>query len=687
MRFPLSALLVLGSLYAQDPVLKFSRQVPRAEFLYVISDGHGDVFALGRCNDGLFSVPRTAAQPRLGGGYDIIVAKFRGSDGEMVAATFLGGTLDDVPTSIALDPQGFVYVGGATASRNFPATEGAVQRTPPGTATNGFVTKFNNSLTGVVFSTYIGGSAITRVTAVASDRLGNAYVAGTTDARNFPTTPGAIQAVGGAGMAFAMKLNATGTSRIFSTLLGVASPIGIASDLDGNSIVAGNVSAAGFPVTADALQASLNRTGASDLFVTRLNAFGGLQYSTYLGGTANDQVSSMIGDSSGSVYLGGVIYSTAFPGTEETLGEVGTGFVTKFSAGRVVWTRPLRGNALTAVGSLELDAEGGVVVAGTTSGTHFPTTPGAYQRCAPADASVGLVPFYVRLAPDGAVNYSSYVAETVGGPRWAATLPAGDLLTMSRVRTPFEQAPSLIRRYAFGSGATSRLDCVVNAASYRSASITPGMAVTIFGAGMGPSNGIIASVENGKIPTSVGGVTVTVNGVPAPLLFVRQDQINAVAPFAVSGTSPAQVRIEYQGRTLGPLTVNVKAADAGVFRIGSTEFGAILNQDNTLNTPENAAARDSIITFWATGMSSFQNIYEDGAIVGSDASFLVPQARVTFLGVEGEVLYAGASPFMVAGITQLNVRVPSNARVSSRVPISISVGDSFAGDVAYVAIK
>ena len=172
MRLPSLALLGAAPLFAQqDPVLKFSRQVPKAEFLYVVSDGRGDVFALGRSNDASFAVPRSAAQTRLAGGYDVVVAKFRGSDGELIAATFLGGSGLDVPTAIALDPQGFVYVGGTTTSRNFPTTEGAVHTTAPTATTNGFVAKFNNSLTGVVFSTYLGGAGITRVTGVGTDRL------------------------------------------------------------------------------------------------------------------------------------------------------------------------------------------------------------------------------------------------------------------------------------------------------------------------------------------------------------------------------------------------------------------------------------------------------------------------------------------------------------------------------------
>ena len=101
----LCRLAVMRTIRSRHAVL---RQILKAEFLYVISDGHGDVFAVGRSKDSTVAVSRAASQPRWAGGFDVVIAKFRGSDGEMIAATFLGGNGDDVPVGIALDPQGSV---------------------------------------------------------------------------------------------------------------------------------------------------------------------------------------------------------------------------------------------------------------------------------------------------------------------------------------------------------------------------------------------------------------------------------------------------------------------------------------------------------------------------------------------------------------------------------------------------
>ena len=353
----------------------------------------------------------------------------------------------------------------------------------------------------------------------------------------------------------------------------------------------------------------------------------------------------------------------------------------------MAWFRPLRANGLTTVGSVELDAQGNVIATGTTSSTHFPTTPGAYRRCAPADSTAGLAPFYVRLgASDGELKYSTYVYENAGGPRWAATLPAGDVVTMSRLQTSFEQAPNIF--VAMSLRRLRRIDwmrlerCLLPIGWGHG-----GMAVTLFGSGMGPVTGVISALEGGKLPSSVAGVRVSLQRSAGTASVCARGSSQRDCSFCgcelAGSPGPRRVRRSYD---CAPLR-DVKASDPGIFRMGSTEFGAILNQDNTLNTPSNPAARGSIITFWANGMGLFENPYEDGSIIGSNASPLRLPVRATFFGIEGQILYAGAAPDMVAGITQMNVRVPANARISSRVPISVTAGDFTVLDVGYRFIE
>jgi uncharacterized protein (TIGR03437 family) len=680
--------LIAASLWAQeDPVVKYTRTVSRAEFTHIAVDSRGDIFALGRTNDAAFAASRDALQPRIGGSYDAVLVKFRGLDGEVLAATFFGGNGDEVPSALAVDTDGSVIIGGTTTSTNLPVSEGALQGTRPSNLGSSFVAKFDNGLRSREFSTYLGApNGATRVTAVAGDRQGNALVAGTTDSRDFETTSGAFNRTAGVGMGFAMRLTGGGRNRGFATFLGTGSPVGIAADPQSNVVVAGTTGSRTYPVTADALQSALR--GPSDMFVTRVNTAGALLYSTFLGGAGTDQAHDLVSDTAGIVYIAGVSYSTTFPGTNDVLGEVGTGVLLRLNGTRLDWTRTIRANGATTAHSLHLDGAGNIVVVGSTSGSHFPTTAGAHRRCVADNAPGGVSGFYGRYGQDGTLRYSTLVNENLTGADWAVTTADGDVITFNRPPSQFERLPaSELRRYSYASASSARVECLVSAASYKAGTVTPGMIVTLFGSGMGPAEGVIMTLDaNGKVPAAGAGVRVLFNGTPAPLLYVRQDQINAVVPFAVAGFDTARVQVENGQSALPPINVRVRSSDPGMFRLGSTEFGAVLNQNNSVNTPENAAERGSFITFWATGIGLFQSTFEDGGIV-AEISSLRATVRVFFGGIEGDVYYSGAAPGMVAGVTQVNVRVPPNTRISSRVPVSIRVGDGPAIEVGYISVR
>jgi uncharacterized protein (TIGR03437 family) len=680
--------VIAASLWAQqDPVVRYTRTVSRAEFTHIAVDSRGDILALGRTNDAAFAVSRDALQPRIGGSYDAVLVKFRGVDGEVLAATFFGGNGDEVPSALAVDTDGSVIIGGATTSTNLPVSEGALHPTRPSNLGSSFVAKYDNGLRSREFSTYIGApNGATRVTAVAGDRQGNVLIAGTTDSRDFETTSGAFNRNAGVGMGFAMRLNGAGRNRGFATFLGTGSPVGIAADPQANVIVVGTTGSRTYPVTPDAVQTALR--GQSDMFVTRVNIAGALLYSTYLGGVGTDQANDLVTDNAGIAYVAGVSYSTGFPGTTDVLGEVGTGVLFRLNGTRLDWTRTIRANGATTGSSLHLDGGGNIVVVGSTSGSHFPTTSGAHRRCVADNASGGVSGFYGRYGQDGTLQYSTLVNENLTGVDWAVTTPDGDVITFNRPPPQFERLPaSELRRYSYAAGSSTRVECVVNAASYKAGTVTPGMIVTLFGKGMGPAEGAVMTLDaSGKVPAAGVGVRVLFNGTAAPLLYVREDQINAVVPFAVTGFDTARVQVEYGQSALPPITVRVRNNDPGMFRLGSTEFGAVLNQNNSVNTPENAAERGSFITFWATGIGLFLSTFEDGGIV-AEISSLRSTVRVLLGGIEGDVYYSGAAPGMVAGVTQINVRVPPNARISSRVPVAIRVGDGAAVEVGYISVK
>jgi hypothetical protein len=191
------------------------------------------------------------------------------------------------------------------------------------------VTKVNPTGTGLVYSTYLKGSFNEQATAIAVDSGGNAYVAGFTASSDFPTTPGTYQpSLRGSSDAFVTKVNPTGTALVYSTFLGGSSDdqaVAIGLDSGGNAYVAGGTASGDFPVTVDG-SFSTYGGGLSDGFLAQLNPTGtALVYSTFLGGSSDDQAVAIALDSSGNIYVAGFTGSSDFPTTPGALGPTYSG--------------------------------------------------------------------------------------------------------------------------------------------------------------------------------------------------------------------------------------------------------------------------------------------------------------------------------------------------------------------------
>ena len=233
-------------------------------------DGAGNAYVAGRTSSSNFPTTAGAFQTAFGTGPDdAFVTKLNPMGTALVYSTFIG--TDDEAFAIAIDSSGNAYITGTVSSASLPTTAGAFQTTFGG-GYDTIVVKLNAAGSALVYSTYLGGSGLESGESIALDGAGDAFVAGFTNSTNFPVTPGAFQPTygGGSSDVFLTKLNALGSSLIYSTYQGGSatdSGRGLAVDSAGNAYVTGDTASPNFPVTAGAFQTTFN--GSGDGFVSK----------------------------------------------------------------------------------------------------------------------------------------------------------------------------------------------------------------------------------------------------------------------------------------------------------------------------------------------------------------------------------------------------------------------------------
>ena len=225
------------------------------------------------------------------GGMDVFVAKLNPSGSALVYATYLGGHGFEMGNGIAVDRSGNAYVTGLTNSADFPLVN-ALQPVFGGGAEDAFVAKLNPTGSGLVYSTYLGGSGAgwgEAAYAISVDSAFQAHVTGVTNSPDFPLKNAFQPAVAGLTDTFVTKLNAAGTGLLYSTFLGGLgedSGHAIAVDHFDNAYITGNTGSDGLASSAAVLQP--NRDGPSDAFAAKFGPAGNRVYFTYLGGGGDE---------------------------------------------------------------------------------------------------------------------------------------------------------------------------------------------------------------------------------------------------------------------------------------------------------------------------------------------------------------------------------------------------------------
>ena len=402
--------------------------------------------------------------------------------------------------------------------------------------------------------------------------------------------------------------------------------------------------------------------------LTRLSADGsGMIYAKVLEARSPTGGYAVAVDADGSAYLAGDDRAWAFSEPD--------GWLEKFDAqGTRTGSRNLNGH----VASLTIGGDGDLVVVGDAWPGRFPITPGAPTAC------LGLV--------HETISRSSYIAKlkrstleiSYAGylPSVTAHLAAPDAIVAQRPYStlrPFAVVPA-------GPPPAGTVTCIANAADYGPDRVAPGEVISIFGNRIGPEHPANLQFDStGKVATQLAGISVTADGLPAPILFADPGQVNLVLPFGIrtpdlpQSLGSVRIALRRDGALIASFDKPLYSTHPAAFSADRSGVGllAALNQDGSVNSPANPAAPGEVISIFATGLGAETPQPADGDHPPMPATQPVAEASGYVNGVPARIEYIGNAPTLVHGVVQINVRLPAP---------NPPTGVGQAGSTAYVGV-
>jgi uncharacterized protein (TIGR03437 family) len=604
----------------------FSRLLPGAFApLPVAVDASDDIYVAGS-TDTPEQFPFTNRPGTL------FLMKIRGVDGTIALSTSLA--YGAPPTSITVDGSGQVILVGAGTTNT---TAGAYS-SPAGdfTTIQVSVVRYAPAIDQIVFAARYGGRMIncvggsgcittartTTPSQVILDRQGNIWVAGTTNTADLPITADALKSTCGCGLyvhdGFLAKLSGNGTRLLYGTYIGTST--------EGS-----------------------------------------------LGPDGDDRIAALALDAAGHLWLAGSTTGDDFPVTANAIQSrradadgslLSDGFLAEYdpAENRLVYATYFGGNGNDTITNLQIGTDGAVFFAGRAESPSLPASASGFSRgtdfLASFDAGAALVSGLTRLVNGTtgsglALSLTGLVA--AGSPNTAAYLDAGDA-----------SGPALYGIANSGGASVS-------------GQLAPGEVISLYGVHIGPPALAVADLSLGPAPTVLSGVQVLFDGIAAPVLYVQDDQINAIVPFGVAapfGRGTTRLVVSKDGAESEEALMGVVAAAPEAFKTGALQAAA-LNEDGTVNSENNPAKPGSIISVFGTGFGMLVPAPGDGQILSGMLPLLVEPVQVNLdLPLEGqplEITYAGPAPQLVAGAIQVNFRLPKDL-VAPMPQFSFTVG-------------
>lgn len=554
---------------------------------------------------------------------DVAVARFS-PQGQLLWATLLSGTRAEQINSLALAPDATIYLAGSTNSPNFPTTSNAFQTRFAGPDTSEMPSSADPAL---------GDHFIARFAPQNGNLLDSTYLGGPNDDNT----------------RFTLEIGADGSPFLLPNLFGARVPAA--------------------PTTPNALQPSCPSPCPSQ-WVARLSPdLSRLTYGTYLPefSTAvrlhTDQslfftgASNTLATTPNAAIPRTIARVSAYLARLDPSGQrllTATYLDPEWSSAYALAISP-NGEAWVPVNRIEPSSYRTLLV--SADATRILTSTPVGTETLSTDASGNL--HAVNGGFDGVRNCGlRYVVyNRAGEKRFDLPIPGTPTFRFASDPIPTLQLDGIPHRLNESVPDPVLITCVSSPANFRALeSIAPGMLLTLFGQNMGPT-----------------ATRVFLNGWEAPVLYTSQNQLNIQVPFELETNAPVDFEVQ------------ATAGNSRYFRLNRVDraapeiFPVLLNQDGSPNSPNNPAALGSVISLWATGLGNTNPPANTGEIFPLEPRPLAATLALRVPAIADlPILYAGAAPGFLSGLSQINFRLPTAytplpGRPPNALPLTISV--------------
>ncbi len=385
----------------------------------IILDDTGDIIIAGTTTSSDFPTTSNAFDTTFNSNWPItdnFILRLNNKGTKVISSTYIGGSNTEYEPSIDMDNIGNIYMTSATASIDFPVTNGSYDQIYNGGGSDLYIVQLNGNLSKLKYSTFIGGSDTETSRDIKWSPMSYISICGSLTSTDFPVTSNAYNEDKNSKPmnldCFLLKLNISDSNLSFSTYFGGTGNQGCKSmDIDnyGKYYITGSVSKGDFPITENAYDKTLN--GGRDIFITKFLANGtDIEYSTFFGGNDSEIGISLVLDENNNIYVTGRTTSKDFPivkgsyCTSNNGRKDGIVFRFNLTKNNLIYSTYIGGRDYDVGGDIKINRLNETFIVGTTKSADFPVTSEAYNTNMSGDYDVFVFHLNLRLKPSPPIN-------------------------------------------------------------------------------------------------------------------------------------------------------------------------------------------------------------------------------------------------------------------------------------------